>query len=368
MYKFSKYINLFYYIFPIVIIISFLILTEPKTSTDTQRFIQWSSEMNLNPLSALAYLFEERSIKGVMFYFSVLYFKVSLIFEDNYSKIFVLLNLICFISVIQLIKKFSFKLKYYYLVPGALAVNYDYIIWSNYLLTDFFFSFLCLAFIVNLSLKNSKLINFLLIVLLVFTRPPGIVSIFIYLQYIFFVNIIDSKTLLKKNIFYLIIIYCLTIILISFLLFYNIFPETFNETFQYHRSYYFEGVIVNDRPHTYVEIPKNIFDISKIIFLRFLSFFIFYDELFSLKHNILNSLIFATLYFLSFLTFFNFNLYETSQKKIILIMILTVISFCFFHSILLIDYDWRYRVPCLIPLSILAVMGLERLSFLKKFG
>ena len=95
MYKFSKYINLFYYIFPIVIIISFLILTEPKTSTDTQRFIQWSSEMNLNPLSALAYLFEERSIKGVMFYFSVLYFKVSLIFEDNYSKIFVLLNLIC---------------------------------------------------------------------------------------------------------------------------------------------------------------------------------------------------------------------------------------------------------------------------------
>ena len=49
MYKFSKYINLFYYIFPIVIIISFLILTEPKTSTDTQRFIQWSSEMNLNP-------------------------------------------------------------------------------------------------------------------------------------------------------------------------------------------------------------------------------------------------------------------------------------------------------------------------------
>ena len=151
-------------------------------------------------------------------------------------------------------------------------------------------------------------------------------------------------------------------------MFYNIFPETFNETFQYHRSYYFEGVIVNDRPHTYVEIPKNIFDISKIIFLRFLSFFIFYDELFSLKHNILNSLIFATLYFLSFLTFFNFNLYETSQKKIILIMILTVISFCFFHSILLIDYDWRYRVPCLIPLSILAVMGLERLSFLKKFG
>ena len=132
-----------------------------------------------------------------MFYFSVLYFKVSLIFEDNYSKIFVLLNLICFISVIQLIKKFSFKLKYYYLVPGALAVNYDYIIWSNYLLTDFFFSFLCLAFIVNLSIKNSKLINFLLIVLLVLLDLGNCFYFHIFTIYIF-VNIIDSKTLLKK--------------------------------------------------------------------------------------------------------------------------------------------------------------------------
>ena len=364
--KYLKYINLFYYIAPVIIFIIILIFTDIKTSTDTQRFIQWANEMNLNPFSAISYLFQERGIDGVMFYFSVLYFKLSLILNDNFKYFFIFLNFICFISIIHFIKKLSFKIKYYYLIPIFISINYDYIIWTNYLLTDFFFSFLCLVFILNLSLNNLKYINTLLILLLIFTRPPGIVSVLIYLQYILFINVLENKTSLKKTFFYLIIIYMLITILISFSLFYNVFPEIFYDTFQYHRSYYFEGVIINDRPHTYVEVPKNIIDIVKIILLRFISFFIFYDELFSIKHNILNILVFTPLYLLSFFTLFKFNSYEIAQKKIILTMILTIISFSFFHSILLIDYDWRYRIPCLIPISILAAMAFEKFNFSKK--
>lgn len=364
--KYLKYTNLFYYLLPVGIFISILIFTDTKSSTDTIRFIQWANEMKINPLSALSYLFQERGIDGVMFYFSVLYFKISLILNDNFKYFFILLNSICFISIIHLIKKLSFKIKYYYLIPFFISINYDYIIWTNYLLTDFFFSFLCLLFILNLSLNNLKYINILLILLLVFTRPPGIVSVLIYLQYITFIKVLGNTISLKKNFFYLVIIYSVITILISFSLFYNVFPEIFYDTFQYHRSYYFEGVIINDRPHTYVEVPKNIFDIIKIILLRFISFFIFYDELFSIKHNILNFLVFIPLYLLSLYTLFKFSAYEIDQKKIIVTMIITIISFCFFHSILLIDYDWRYRVPCLIPISILAAMAFEKFNFSKQ--
>ena len=321
--------------------------------------------MNLNPLNSFTYLFQQRGIDGTMFYFSVLYFKISLILEDNFKAVFIFLNLTCFILIIYFIKKFSFNIKYYFLIPTILLINYDYIVWSKYLLTDFFFSLLCLVFITNLSLKNSKKIIFFLIILLVFTRPPGIVSIFIYIQFIFLANTLENKNLLKRNFIYLVISYILLTILISYLLFYNKFPDIFNNTFQYHRSYYFEGVIINDRPHTYVELPKNIIDIINIIFLRFISFFIFYDQLFSLKHNVLNIIIFTPMYLLSFFTLFNFNSYEITQKKIILTMVLTILSFSFFHSILIIDFDWRYRIPCIIPFSILAVMSLEKLSFFK---
>ena len=366
MIKFLKYLNSFYYLFPITIIILSLILIDTKASTDTQRFIRWASDMSLNPFSAINYLFQERGVDGVMFYFSVLYYKISLILDNYFKLLFIFFNFLSFIFTLILIKKFSFKIKYYYLIPILISINYDYIIWSNYLLTDFFFSFLCLAFVVNLSLKNNNYINFLLIVLLIFTRPPGIVSVFIYLQYLFLINVTEDKNLLKKKFFILITIYFIISIFTAYLLINNIFPDTFYDTFQYHRSYYLEGVIINDRPHTYVEEPKNLIDMIKIIFLRFINFFKFYDELYSFKHNILNTFIFITLFSLSLFTLFKFNSYQIEQKKIIITMVITIVSFCFFHSILIIDYDWRYRIPCIIPISILAIMGLEKFSFSNK--
>ena len=40
--------NLIYYLIPLLLIIIFIIISDPRTSTDTQRFIRWSRDMNLN--------------------------------------------------------------------------------------------------------------------------------------------------------------------------------------------------------------------------------------------------------------------------------------------------------------------------------
>ena len=78
-------INLFY-IIPIFLVLLCLIFTDARTSVDTLRFIDWSNEMSLNPFNAINYLYLERSITGVLFFFSVIYFKISFIFSENWKN------------------------------------------------------------------------------------------------------------------------------------------------------------------------------------------------------------------------------------------------------------------------------------------
>ena len=60
-------------------------------------------------------------------------------------------------------------------------------------------------------------------------------------------------------------------------------------------GYYQEGVIVRNRFHTYIEINQiNLLNLLKLFFLKFIYFFVFWDQLYSLKHNILNTIIFFT--------------------------------------------------------------------------
>ncbi len=360
-----KYLNknfIFYYIFPILLLLLFFIFTGYKTSTDTQRFIEWSNEINFSIKNNILYLYDERGIDGVMFYISVIYFKITFLFREHWKEIFLFSNILCFIYTLVLFKKnFSEIIKIYQFLPYFLLLNYDYLNWSNYILTDFFFSFLVFMFITNLIFTKNNIITSALLVLIILTRPPGIVLVFITMQYFYLNSSIDDSKKFRYKIFILLMFYILFIFLSSYLIINNIFFESLSDTFQYHRSYFLEGIIINDRPHTYVENPNDILDIIKIILLRFLNFFFFIDKLFSFKHNLINLIIFLPLYSLSLLAIFNFNSFNKTQKKVILAMLLSVISFCFFHSILLIDYDWRYRLPCILPISIITLISIEKL-------
>ncbi len=369
---FNNKINLLY-IIPILFVLLFLLFTDARTSVDTLRFIEWSNEMSLNPLNAVNYLYLERSITGVLFFFSVIYFKISLIFSENWKILFISMNFLAFLLTVYLIKnKLSSDIKFCYFIPSLAIVNYDYLNWSNYLLTDFLFCYLCFIFLVYLSIgKNNIGITLLLLVLIMFTRPPGIVILLIAIQYFFLANSANDKSVLFRRILILLTFYFVLIFFVSYLIINNIFFNEMNDpsmksSFQYYRNYYMQGVIINDRPHTYLEKPENIIDIIKIIIVRFYSYFIFYDKLYSFNHNFLNILIYTPIYILMILTLIKFRFYKLKQQKIILIMFVSIISFSFFHSILLIDFDWRYRLPCILPMCVLAVLGLEQIRKIEK--
>ena len=94
------------------------------------------------------------------------------------------------------------------------------------------------------------------------------------------------------------------------------------------------------------------------IILRLVYFFSPYTKNFSLVHIILNTLqtflVFSSIIIWSFFGKKNFFI----NKTVGLILIISI-SVAAFHSFTLIDYDWRFRFPIIIPLLMFFPISLE---------
>lgn len=140
----------------------------------------------------------------------------------------------------------------------------------------------------------------------------------------------------------------------------------FQVTVQFAHRYIEQGVIVHDRPNTFTLPPSSMFDILVIEFKRLLAFFQFYTPMFSRFHNLINTVTFGPLYILvligsgvSIRSIFRQNY----QPQLIgLFAIIFIMSLAIFHAMTLIDYDWRYRIPCYPPLIILALLGAKTIK------
>ncbi len=124
---------------------------------------------------------------------------------------------------------------------------------------------------------------------------------------------------------------------------------------------YSEGVIIKDRPETYHSRPGAFGDYVFILIDRFWHFFAFYVDGFSLKHKILNILFFPAAYVLSSITIFEL-FWKNSQLsaaawRLSFLCAAFILMTASFHSVILVDYDWRFRLPCMPPLIVLSGVG-----------
>jgi hypothetical protein len=89
-------------------------------------------------------------------------------------------------------------------------------------------------------------------------------------------------------------------------------------------------------------------------------------------HALLNYLFFLPIYVLSVFSISLLYKKESGLSSIswwtIFSCFIFILLFAFFHSFQQIDFDLRYRVPCLLPLVLLAALGLNELinGFSKK--
>ena len=141
---------------------------------------------------------------------------------------------------------------------------------------------------------------------------------------------------------------------------YNVNTKSFDEVAyqDYIYKYVKSGMIVHGRPETWVDPPNNFFDVVYIYFLRLVNFFNPYASTFSILHILLNIIQTLTLLFSLFIWLIFGGDSKIKDRTFVFIIILSF-SVAAFHSFTLIDYDWRYRFPLILPLIMLFPISLE---------
>ena len=346
-------------------------------SSDSQRFSIWADDLIRLKFNFYDFfLIEKISLRPHLFFFSLPVSLIALckvIFVNNWQFAFLLLNLLLvFCSLIIFVKSLLLIGVRPILIAISLPViviSVDILVWPKFILSDMIYAFLVIFasyFIIKGVVKNKiyYLELFLIIFLLLASRPASFPVIF---SVIFFLTISKYKNLFepKRILLFLFILFISTPIVYT--LAYYFIEYNFNGIvkFDFITNMVKEGMIIHDRPETWLNKPSNFIDIFHIYFLRLIYFFNPYASTFSVVHILLNIIqIFLLLFSISIWLYF--GSYIKIIDKIFLFILLLSFSVAAFHSFILIDYDWRYRFPIVLPLILFFPISLE--IFFKKIN
>lgn len=136
---------------------------------------------------------------------------------------------------------------------------------------------------------------------------------------------------------------------------------TSNHGLQHQAQHYAMGEVVWDRKDTWHGCPQNDGDRIRITLDRWRWFFSPVHASFSLGHNLGNLLFFLPLYGLAVAAGVRMRSADLSPGECWgrLMLVSTVFAVSLWHALIQVDYDWRYRLPALPPLLILAGCGLS---------
>ena len=344
-------------------------------SSDSYRFSEWADrllEFNFNFFDFFS--IDKDFHRPHLFFFSLPVLLIALckvFFISDWQFAFFLLNLLLlFFSLIIFVKcllLIKIRPVIIALTLPLIIISVDLLIWPRYILSDMIYSFLvvlAIFFIIKGIIK--KKICFLELILITFfllaSRPSSIPVIF---AIIFFIITSKYQIFLKpKKIlqFLLMSIFLMPFVfgLIYLLIEFN-FSE--NDKLGYLINMVKKGMIIHDRPETWVNAPTNFIDVVYVYFLRLLNFFNPYADSFSIIHVIFN-LIQLCAVVISILVWLLLGFNEKDQNKIFFFIIVLSFSVAAFHSFTIIDYDWRYRFPIILPLVMLFPISLS--MFLNK--
>ncbi len=337
-------------------------------SSDSESYSEWADiliELNFNFYK----YFSQNTFINPNYIYTIPVLLIALLkilFEIKWQFAFMNLNLLLlFLSLILLSKSLSLlkvrPLIISFVMP-MLLLSVDLLIWPRYILTDTIFSFLVLLIIYvtikGIVYRKFNYFNLLFSIALIYlTRPTSLPFIFSIIAFI-------GLTKIKYN-------FSKKFILISIFFLIMFIPILYSSIFEFMNTFLSEkpqalfliemvekGMIIHDRPETWVEAPNSFFDVAILYLIRFFYFFNPYAESFSTIHVILNYFQALLILFSIFLLFFLKSNTKAIKKSVALILMISI-SVAFFHSFTLIDYDWRYRFPIIIPLIMILPMSLE---------
>jgi hypothetical protein len=304
-------------------------------------------------------------------------------------------DIITALLLVLLIKRVSPHYVPIIIVAILYLLSYEIVLWLSFVLTETAFmlsSFLVLSLsFISFSEKKKQRIllfwgvTFIILFMSFYIRPAFFPLISFYIIALFVFLTFDISDPIKRSNFIrkFALFSCLSVIVLIFY-----FAASISDSSSYlsnmllkggFDSRYFicepgspfcegemRGIVVNNRPYTYHKVPVSAVDYVLIIADKFLHFFAVFTRDYSLKHKIFNHFFFLPVYGLALIT-----LYEIFRKKsklsheewnLAFLSAIFIIIFALFHSITILDYDWRYRLPCIPPLIVLAGIGSMQLK------
>ncbi len=142
--------------------------------------------------------------------------------------------------------------------------------------------------------------------------------------------------------------------------------EAFGSAFRDTAAYYAIGEVVSGRPETFHAPPRQLVDFALISADRFLHFFAVDAAAFSRGHAVAGYVFFLPCYalaaWLAFALCRGRTGFAARERKVFLAAFGALLSYAVFHGLVQVDYDWRYRVPILPHLILLAAGGLADLA------
>jgi hypothetical protein len=135
---------------------------------------------------------------------------------------------------------------------------------------------------------------------------------------------------------------------------------------RYISTTYSEGLVVWQRPETYLAPPHGLADYWAIMAARFIWFFAPGAAGYSMAHWAIQIAFFAPAYGLA--CWFLITLLtgrsrlERGGRDVGLAALGAILLYAIFHALMHVDYDWRYRVPILPHLILIAACGFSDLQ------
>ncbi|MDB3975569.1 oligosaccharide repeat unit polymerase [Candidatus Pelagibacter sp.] len=344
------------------------ISSELHMAPDSQLFSLWADDLIKRNFNLYNYYAQNNYIVSNFFYtvpvFIIAVFKF--FFGSGWQFAFFILNLVLVLFSIIIFTKslliLGVRSILVSLTMPLIAISVDLLTWPRFILTEMIFTFLVIlvTYIVIKGIIRNKynyLLLFFVTVLILISRPTSLPIIFAIVS---FVTISGFQIFNKPKIILLIVfpLFIFTSFMLALVYYFIQFNFSDNTQLLFLSQMVKDGMIIHDRPETWVASPTKFFDVVHIYFLRLLNFFNPYAESFSIIHIILNSLqIFFILISIVIWSFLNDNI-KSVNKTIVFILIVSY-SVATFHAFTLIDYDWRYRFPIILPLIMIFSMSME---------
>jgi hypothetical protein len=358
-------------------------------SLDSDRYSRWADVLLKYDFNIFKYLENVDMYIPPIFYFNwvaIVAFN-KLLLGENWEVGVVVVNLVVGISIAVLLFKTTWATSgkpVCVIFAGLfLLFCFDFFNWMHYMLSDTIFSSLCFLIFILITrlyqqpadlLKRVAGIVILLCYALFFrpSWPPLLLFTILSIPLIFFFRPKTSNSTQRHEF----IIRCalLACILIPTIIFchsyFMLHPDKwpfsfFGNVVSWIAHDYQQGAVIWEHFETYHSPPENILDYALISIHKLFAFFYITVNSYSSIHSLINYIFFLPVYGLSIWAVIQLFKKENGPSPSnwwnIFSCALFIFLFAFFHSLEQIEYDFRYRVPCLLPLILLAALGLNEL-------